>query len=88
MMKTSFEEVWGRIVKLQGVEFHTKKGFQFTYSVRGEVLRVSRTIYNLPKSQFEKAYKIMPVENLTELSNVVRGSSYIHAILSDPRINF
>jgi hypothetical protein len=86
-MKSSFTEVWQRIVKLQGDEFHTKKGLPFTYSVRGQVLTTSRTNYNLPMSQFEKAYNMMPVESMTHLSSVVRGPAYIYAILNDPRIN-
>ncbi len=87
-MKTSFAEIWRRIVKHEGEGFHTKTGLPFTYSIRGQVLIPSRTNYNIPMSQVEKAYYIMPVESMTLLSRSVRGPAYIYGILSDSRINF
>jgi len=87
MIKTSFSEMWQRILKYEGYEFHTKTGLPFTYSIRGQVLIPSRTSYNIPMSQFEKAYGMMPVETMTALSRSVRGPTYIYAILNDPRIN-
>ena len=88
MMKASFSVMWQRILKYEGEEFRTKTGLPLTYSIKGHVLVPSRTNYNIPMSQFEKAYGMMPVETMTVLSRSVRGPTYIYAILSDPRVNY
>ena len=59
----------------------------FTYRIEGDVLRTSRTNYNLAKSDFQKAYEMVPIKDPSDLKGLVRGSPYIWAILNDPRIS-
>ena len=68
------------------VEFHTKRGLPFTYEIEGNQLIPNRTEYPLHKSNFRKAYELMPVSGPGELTNEVRGPSYVWAILNDSRI--
>ena len=82
----SFSSIWQRIVTCQGQQFRTVTGLSFTYEVKGQILRVSRASQNLPRSEFEKAYSLMPIKGPGEISNLVRGSAYVYAILTDPRM--
>jgi hypothetical protein len=86
MPKPSFDVVWSRIVSLAGQAFHTKSGLPFTYGVDGSILTTSRANQNLPRSEFEKAYLLAPLDGPGEISNLVRGPAYIWAILHDPRV--
>jgi len=78
--------IWQAITKHAGEEFRTVTGLSFTYEVNGGHVRPSRTNWNIARSDFEKVIDRMPVESVTDISNLVRGSSYILAILRDPRI--
>jgi len=82
----SFERVWKSIVSCEGEEFSTIKGLRFTYRVRGNILLPSRTDYALSKANFEKAYRMMPLKGPGAISKIVRGPSYVWAIIHDPRI--
>ena len=75
-----------RIQEHAGEEFRTVTGLSFTYEVNRGHVRTSRTNWNIARSDFEKVIDRMPVESVTDISNLVRGSSYILAILRDPRI--
>ncbi|MDG6221877.1 MAG: GIY-YIG nuclease family protein [Candidatus Bathyarchaeota archaeon] len=86
-MKKSFNEIWLRILKNEGGEFYTKTGKLFIYRIKDNYLIPNRTEYPLSKSEFKKGFDLMPTLGPGELSNIVRGSSYIWAILSDSRIN-
>jgi|GEM_PF-2033025 len=87
MGKPSFREVWKRIIACEGEEFRTVTNLPFTYEVRGKLLRPSRTAYNISKSDFAKAYELVPLDGPGQISKLVRGPSYIWAILHDERIS-
>ena len=42
--------------------------------------------YPLHRSQFEKAYGQGPLTGPGQLNDLVRGPSYVYAILTDPRV--
>ncbi len=86
-MKDEFSIIWGRITSNEGQNFKTRSGLIFTYRTDNEGLRTSRTNYLLARSDFQKAYEILPIESPTEIKELVRGSSYIWAILHDSRIS-
>lgn len=81
-----FERIRQRIVANQREDFRTVTGLPFTYEIEGEVLVPSRTHYNLPKSQVKKAFELVPFAGPGAINSIVRGPSYVWAILHDPRI--
>lgn len=83
---SEFDLVWERIVKFQGEEFRTKTGKKFTYSIKAKGLTPSRTDYYLAKINFQKAYRLLPLDGPGKISSIVRGPSYVWAILNDNRI--
>ena len=85
--KPSFEEVWVRIRKRAGEAFFTKTGIRFTYGVEGDRVVLNRINYSLSKSDFMKAYSKVPMEGPSEIASLVRGPSYVWAILHDARIS-
>lgn len=85
-MKNSFREIWLRILKNEGEEFKTKRGLPFIYKINGNQVIPNRTDYPLHKSEFKKAYDLMPTSGPAELSDIIRGPSYVWAILNDSRI--
>ena len=80
------DTVWGRIKTLQGQEFETKRGKQFTFEISGNTFIPSRTNYNISKRDFEKVLDLVPLEGPGEINNLVRGPAYIWAVLHDPRV--
>jgi hypothetical protein len=68
-----------------GETFKQVRGGEFTYEVRGAVLRPDRTIRNLPKAQFEAALERVPISGPSDLQDL-QGPSYLFAILTDARI--
>jgi hypothetical protein len=88
-MKTndlSFDSVWNRIKSFEGEKFETKTGKPFTFEISGDIFRSSRTNYNIAKSNFEKAFKLVPFDGPSVVSQTVRGPSYIWPVLHDKRI--
>ncbi|MBP3803704.1 MAG: hypothetical protein J6I76_07365 [Oribacterium sp.] len=84
----SFEVIWLNILRCEGQEFRTKTGKPFTYKiVRGDVVP-DRTGFPLAKINFEKASKIKHLQGPGQISKLVMGSSYVYAILTDPRIRY
>jgi hypothetical protein len=81
-----FEEVWRRIVAHEGDEFRTTTGLPFTYEIAGDILHPSRTKYNIAKSQVAKAFELVPFDGPGIINAIVRGPSYVWAILHDARI--
>ena len=81
-----FDEIWSDISRCAGQEFHTKTGLSFTYSVTDGCVIPDRTNYPLTKKQFQQAAEIPNLTGPGQISNKVRGSSYVFAILTDPRI--
>lgn len=76
--------VWYRIKKLEGQELNTKTGLPFTFEVSGDVLRPSRTDYNISKSEFGKALDLVPFNGPGLVNDLVRGPAYVWAILHHP----
>ena len=82
----SIDDVWKRICALEGEMFQTKTGRPFTFTVSGDVLRVSRTDYNLSKGNFAKGLEAAPFDGPIAVQNLVRGPAYVWAILHDARV--
>lgn len=97
-----FATIWNRICALQGQPFRTKRGLPFTYKVGSEntvwVYRGGRRInQSLIMSNFSQVYSMMqggPISGpglINQLAiargeSQVRGTSYVWAILYDPRV--
>jgi len=87
MHNISFEEVWARIVAHAGETFYMKRDHEeFTYIVKGNGFYPSRTSYRISKKDFKTAYGMMPIKGPGPISNIVRGPSYVWAVLNNPRI--
>ncbi|SDS27567.1 hypothetical protein SAMN04489717_2170 [Actinopolymorpha singaporensis] len=82
----NFTAVWARIEASAGQEFHTKTGLPFIYRVEGTSVIPNRTEYPIHKSQFRKAYELMPLAGPSEINSIVRGPAYVYAILTDWRM--
>ena len=76
-----------RIRQCAGEPFRLKGRRPFTYVVQGEVVQTDRTDYLLPLSDFRKALELVPIDGPGVINQVVRGPSYVWAILHDPRIS-
>ena len=85
-MKPSIDVVWNRLKKHQGEKFETKTGQPFTYEISGNTFLTNRTLYTITRSDFAKAIELIPIEGPGEISNLVRGPSYVWAVLHDRRI--
>lgn len=83
---TTVDTVWNRVKALEGQQFETKTGKPFTFEASGAVFRPSRTKYNISKADFAKVLELVPVEGPGEISNLVRGSAYVWAVLHDRRV--
>ncbi len=81
-----FEDVWRNIISHAGEEFYTKKNIAFRYKIINNYVVPDRTNYPLSKANFQKAAEFMPLEGPGQINNLVRGPSYVFAILSDKRI--
>lgn len=81
-----FQTIWNRIVNCSGEEFYTKTNLPFTYSIVDNCVVPDRTNYPLDKSNFVKAAQIDPLNGPGQISELVRGPSYVYAILTDKRI--
>jgi hypothetical protein len=81
----SFEIVWRRIETHAGEKFMQIRGGKFIYEVIGGHVLPDRTNQQIPKSHFEKALALLPLENTVPIQHL-RGPSYIYAILMDDRI--
>lgn len=86
MPQVSIDDVWRRLKALEGHEFETKTGKSFTFELDGDVFRPSRTKYNVTKADFRKALKLVPFDGPGEVNNLVRGPSYVWAVLHDKRV--
>ena len=87
LVMVSIIEVWSRIRQHEGENFETITGLPFTYEVHGNSIITSRTDFELSKSDVEKILERVPVKGPGEISNDVRGSAYLWAILHDERIS-
>jgi hypothetical protein len=86
-MSTSIDIVWPRIATHAGEKFSLKTGRSLTYTVSGGHVHPDRAKHQqIPKSHFQSAPELVPLSGPGEISQLVRGSSYVYAILMDPRI--
>ncbi len=85
----TIDELWNKIVELEGETFYTATGLEFTYEViddhRIQPYRNGKTRWVLSKNLFDKAMKF-PKYSGSEFSNAIIGSSYVAGILNDKRI--
>ena len=79
-------KVWEKIKKLEGEEFHTKRGLSFTYRIAGNEFHPSRTEWLITRADFERALEYVPCDGPGVISNLIQGPSYVWAVLHDPRI--
>lgn len=82
----SFDDCWLKILQNEGQTFKTITGLDFTYTMDKETLVPSRTDYNIPKSEIQKAFDLLPLKCPGEINDIVRGPAYVWAILNDQRI--
>lgn len=83
----AISEIWQRIRTHQNEQFKTIRGKPFVYAVSGHVVTTDRTgDYPMHVSQFEKALALVPLSGPDQINNLVRGPSYVWAILHDDRI--
>ena len=87
MPDTSFTQVWNKIGAHAGEVFSTVTGKQFVYNIDGNVVRPEHTKRNIPRSDFEKAYALMPLKGPGQINQLVQGPTYVYAILTDSRIS-
>jgi len=90
MSERTFYEVWGKIESHEGKTFRTKRGLDFTYEIDGNSIipiRDGRTVYMISKRDVEEAFSRLPLKGPGEISKLVRGPTYIWAILNDKRIS-
>ncbi len=86
-MSFNIDEIWQRMKTFEGETFRTIQNLEFTYEITGNVLVPSRTEYNISKSDVKKVLERIPLKGPGEISNDVRGPSYLWAILHDFRIS-
>lgn len=85
----TIDELWNKIVELEGETFYTATGLEFTYVVLDDhqiqPYRNGKTRWKLSKHVFDKALKF-PKYSGSEFNNAIIGSSYVGGILNDDRI--
>ena len=82
-----FEKIWNNIVSCQGQTFYKIGGQPFTYIVDGSAIIPNCAKQRLAKANFAKyAEDFIGPAGPGAFSNLVRGSSYVWAILNDDRI--
>ena len=87
MANPPFKEIWKSILENQGKKFHTITNFEFEYQIKGNSFYPNRTKFRVSRTDFEKAYKQVPLDGPEAISHLVRGSAYVWAVLHDPRIS-
>lgn len=82
-------ELWNKILELEGKEFYTATGLKFTYVViddhQIQPYRDGKTRWKLSKNLFSKALEF-PKYSGADFNNSIIGSSYVAGILNDNRI--
>ena len=79
------DTVWARIRASAGEQFYQIRGKAFTYEVQGSSVKPEGVNQNIPRSHFEDALELVPLESTVPVQHL-RGPSYIYAILMDQRI--
>ena len=84
---TDFKGGWNRIRVCAGQEFYTVRGLPFTFRVEVELaLKTNPTDFLLGKRDFQAAFDFMPLRGPGEISQLLRGPSYVFAVLNDKRM--
>jgi hypothetical protein len=86
MPKPSIDEVWARLKTYETESFVTKRGLPFKYTISGAVFHPNRTTYNISRGEFGKALALAPFDGPGVISKIVRGPTYVWAVLHDARI--
>lgn len=79
-------QIWNKMIEFEDKEFYTKTGRPFIYQINNNILITSRTDYPLSKGNFAKALDYFPLDGPGAINGIVRGPSYVYAILMDKRI--
>jgi hypothetical protein len=58
-----------------------------TCGIEGNRLCLNSNTYRISKNDFEKVYRMLPINGPGEIGEIVRGPSYVWAILHDRRIS-
>ena len=87
MKKPAFSQTWNTVVSLAGKTFVTKTGLPFIYQVKGQLVYPSRTNYQIARSDFQVAYKFVPLPGPGAVNRIIRGPAYVWAILHDKRVS-
>ena len=67
-LKIAQELLWDALICLEGQKFHTVKGLEYTYHIRGNEMFVSRKTKSITKASVNLA-----LEKIIELEGVVTG---------------
>jgi hypothetical protein len=83
--------LWNRIISLEGQTFQTKTGLPVAFRVGpGHIvpIRDGRELNRqIPQGDFVKALELMPLHGPGEIRDLVQGSAYVYAILTDRRVS-
>jgi len=70
-----------------GMNIYTIKGLRFKYTIENDCFYPNRTNYRISKSDFKKAYDLVPIDGPGKINSLVRGPAYVWAVLYDKRIS-
>ncbi|OXS78310.1 hypothetical protein [Domibacillus enclensis] len=79
------EDVWDRIKTYEGQMFKQKKGKEFSYSIKGNILFLKTTNRSITKKVVEQALKLVPLESTVPVQHL-QAPSYLYGILMDDRV--
>ena len=82
----NIDSIWNAITLHAGQDFRTVTGLPFRYVVAADRLMTDRTSYWIHRSQVQSALDLWPVTGPGALNKIVRGPSYLYALLADRRI--
>ncbi|QBI54155.1 hypothetical protein [Streptomonospora litoralis] len=83
---SDFSAVWRSIQACTGQEFRTKSGRPFTYTAHDGYVHLDNTDRSISRTDFSRAYALMPLRGPGRLTRLVQGPSYVFGILTDDRI--
>ena len=85
----NIDDVWKKVVELEGEIFHTATGLPFTYKVIDDhqikPYREGKSRWTISKALIEKAMA-QPRWNGAEFNKTIVASSYVAGILNDARL--
>lgn len=77
----SFDNLWGAIASFQGCVFHTAKGLEFSYVIKGGEMKVNRKEKTVTRSSVERAYLRALKGGVTGPKKLgVFGASYLYPV--------